>query len=526
MFGDVVIKVDVDTSRYAISVTPDLALDAGYTYAGGLGVLEGDKFYAAGRLGLRYVALTLFYRYGYVEWSFDDGENPVPKPQQQPEELVKNLSVEDRFKVKLRGEDVEVEALTYKYGSAKAVFFNVLSPERVADITSRIYVESNVEEKAYKYILFSKVAAEYIKRSFELDCVAYIDLQEAYTATLPLQLKIPGKYRLIIHTAGIWGHPSFPREVLERELGYKFIEKEVLLTEIGLAAAQQALAVSAKHYDVLRRIFPHFNEKLAYVTNGVNLERWTTPNIRWAFESRKLTLDLLIGIREKLVYELEKLLRSYKDITLENKLVVVWARRITEYKRPWMIAKLASELKDMPIAFIIGGKAHPHDLAGVEYMRVFRKMHREMPNVVFIHNYDVLKAKVLLSSGHLLLFTPFSGLEACGTSYMKAAINGVPSLAVRDGGVLEFVVDGINGWLFGEDLREPIDLHCEKAREINERDYDELKAKLLKIYKVFKEGSEAFYSIALSATRSFMPRVSMFRVLKEYYPDLVKTPLV
>ncbi|MEM4903106.1 MAG: glycosyl transferase family 1, partial [Ignisphaera sp.] len=107
-----------------------------------------------------------------------------------------------------------------------------------------------------------------------------------------------------------------------------------------------------------------------------------------------------------------------------------------------------------------------------------------------------------------------------------AALNAVPSIASRDGGVLEFIVDNVNGWLFGEDIREPIEIGSQKAIEISEREYTELKEKLIKVYKMFKEEPERYYGIALSALRSFVPRASMYRVLKEYYPDLVKIPIV
>ncbi len=53
-----------------ISITPEIGLDELYTYAGGLGVLEGDKFYALSRLGLDYTAMTLLYRGGYVDYVF------------------------------------------------------------------------------------------------------------------------------------------------------------------------------------------------------------------------------------------------------------------------------------------------------------------------------------------------------------------------------------------------------------------------------------------------------------------------
>lgn len=517
----------VSDDIYAISVTPDLALDVGYTYSGGLGVLEGDKFYAAARLGIKYIVMTLFYRNGYVDYDFDSDGVPKPKPQQQPDEFIKSLGNEDRFKIGLKGFEVEIEPLIYRSGSAKAVFFNVVSPNWASKLTERIYIENGVEEKFYKYTILAKAVAEYIRRNMRLEDIAYIDLQEAYTALLPLQLKIPGKYRLVIHTAGIWGHPSFPRDLLAREYGYRFIEPEIFLTEIGLAASEHAFAVSAKHYDVLLKIFPHFSDKISYITNGVNIERWMREDIREAYESLSLTLDNLVKLKERSRYELEKFLQRYKkDITLDGKFAVVWARRITEYKRPWMAIRLAKELKDMPIVFILGGKAHPNDHIGLEYMKLFKKLHNEADNVVFIHDYDISKARILLSTADLLLFTPFSGLESCGTSYMKAAINAVPSIASRDGAVLEFIVHGVNGWLFGEDIRDPIEIYSQRASEINEKEYAELKELLLRVYRLFCEEPERYYGISLSALRSFISRASMYRVLREYYPDLIKIPIV
>ncbi len=517
----------VSDDQYAISITPDLALDTGYTYAGGLGVLEGDKFYAAAKIGIKYIVMTLFYKSGYVEYEFDSSGIPRPKPQQQPEEFIKSLTHEDVFKISLSGFDIEIEPLVYRNNSAKAIFFNVISPEWASKLCERIYIENGVEEKFYKYTILAKAVAEYIRRSIRLEDIAYIDLQEAYTALLPLQLKIPGKYRLIIHTAGIWGHPSFPRELLTKEYGYKFIEPEVFLTEIGLATAQQAFAVSAKHYDVILKIFPHFSGKICYITNGVNVERWMKENIRNAYESLGLTIDSLVKLKEKNKEELEKFLQNYKkDVTLEGKLVVVWARRITEYKRPWMAIRLARELKDMPIVFILGGKAHPNDHIGLEYMKLFRKLHNELNNVVFIHDYDVAKARIILSSSDLLLFTPFSGLESCGTSYMKAAINAIPSIASRDGAALEFIVHNVNGWLFGEDIREPIEIYSQRASEINEREYAELKEILVRVYRIFSEEPERYYAVSLSALRSFIARASMYRMLREYYPELIKLPII
>lgn len=117
-----------------ISITPDLALDmGGYTYAGGLGVLEGDKFYGAAALGLNYYVITLLYRSGYVDYDFNEGDDPIPKPQPQPKSFLDSLRLVDTFTVKLRGgEEVEVNAWEYRLGSAHAVFLEPRSPPSCA----------------------------------------------------------------------------------------------------------------------------------------------------------------------------------------------------------------------------------------------------------------------------------------------------------------------------------------------------------------------------------------------------------
>ncbi|MEM2376676.1 MAG: glycogen/starch/alpha-glucan phosphorylase [Sulfolobales archaeon] len=509
-----------------VSVTPDMALDIGHTYAGGLGVLEGDKFYAAAALKLNYIAFSILYSNGYVSYDFDANYNPIPKPQPQPEEFLKTLKPMDRFKIRLRNEDVEVEPLIYEYGNSKTIFLKPTSPQWTFKLVDRLYIEDSLDEKFYKYTFFAKSVAEFIRRNIPIYDITFIDLQEAYTAFLPLILKIPGKYRLVIHTAGIWGHPSFPRNLIHNEYGYNLINPEVVLTDIGLAASSQAFAVSAKHLDILLKIFPHFSDKLSYVTNGINIERWMHPKLKEIYESHKLTLDTLPEFKRRAKNELEDFLRKFKDISIEGKVLVMWGRRIVAYKRPWFIIRLINELKDERVVFVLSGKAHPNDGWGLEVMKEFMKLHKERSNVIYLPEYTVDVAKKLLAGIDVLLFTPFSGWEACGTSYMKAAVNAVPTISSRDGGVLELVVHGVNGWLFGNDIREPMNYVGPEADEMNEKEYQELKRILMDVVNLIISNPEAYYRVALSAMRSFIPRVSMIRVLREYYPQLIKLPTI
>lgn len=80
----------------------------------------------------------------------------------------------------------------------------------------------------------------------------------------------------------------------------------------------------------------------------------------------------------------------------------------------------------------------------------------------------------ILWATDIWLFTPFSGWEASGTSFMKAGVNGVPSVASRDGAVVEIVKDGVNGWLFGEDRDRLLPLD---SPDIESREYTEFRKK-------------------------------------------------
>jgi starch phosphorylase len=509
-----------------VSITPDLALDIGYTYAGGLGTLEGDRFYGAACTGLDYVVITFFYINGYVSYEFKEGSDPNPVPQPQPTEFIDKLIPSEKFTITLKGEKVLIEPLEYKLGTAKAVFIKPISPDWAVNLADRLYIERDQEEKFYKYLLLAKAATEYIRR-IGVEKIDYIDLQEAYVAILPLVLKIPGKIRLVIHTPGPWGHPSYPRYLFERELGFKFVEENMVSTNLGLACAREGIVVSAKHFDITSKVFPHFMDKLKYITNGICIERWMDPELQKLYESGKLDLENFLEIKNKLKQELIKLIDSRKKIKASEKMIIAWARRLVPYKRPDFIIKFIQENRDLPVVFVLGGKAHPFDGVGMQYMKKFKELSDRFENVVYFHDYEVSNAKIILSGADLLLFMPFPGWEACGTSFMKAGVNGVPTLASRDGAAIEFIVDGVNGWLFGTDLRELWNLEEQRSIALNSKEYVEFNLKLLEIINMFNSQPERYNKIALNAINSFLPRVNIKRALHEYYPNLInfhKTP--
>lgn len=498
---------------YAVSVTPEVALEGVRSYSGGLGILEGDKFLGAAKRGMRYLVLTLLYRGGYVDYAINKGK-PEPRPQEWRYQDV--LSSEGEFVVVVRGEEVGVRAWSLTKGSAKAVFFEAEAPAWAARFSERLYIEDGPNERNLKYVFLAKAAAHYLREVVGLENVKVIDLQEAYTAMVPLALREFKEFRFITHTPGPWGHPTVPAYLLREEFGYEPGEDPVNLTILAARHSKKVFTVSRKHYEVTTKLFPQLSGNLTYVTNGVFIERYVPEDLLNAV--RRGDPAKFREARGRLRKRLLAVVREQLRIGLENdeRPIIVWARRLAPYKRPDFPIRFIREHPDDAV-YVLAGKPHPHDRRGIEFMREFIRLANEFGNVAYVHKYDLETAKALLTGADILLFTPFSGWEACGTSYMKSMAAGVPVLASRDGGVLELIEDGVNGWLFGQDLRYLIPYDSVEASEINERDYEEFSRRLEAVIRLY--GSEEYVKISMNASRTALEKADISLVLKKYYGE-------
>lgn len=502
-----------------VSITPEIYLEGLKTYAGGLGVLEGDKFYAAGDLGLDYVVLTLFYRNGYIDIQFDS-DKIIFKPQELSEKDMNLLQPGKQFKILMRGDEVFIQPWIYRYKTAKAVLFEAICPTWARKLTRQVYIEDDYEQTFLKYTLLAKASAHYMKNHIGFENIRLVDLQEAHTALILLTTdytELKDKFRFIIHTPGPWGHPSYPGDFIAKEFGY-FISDYVSLTHLALSRTNEVILVSEKQRDVLSRVFVEHRNKFKSVTNGVHLDRWVHEKILSNHIKGLVNANTLMDARRSAKEKLNSLLKNYKDVEIGDRPVVSWTRRLVRYKRPYFIYKFIEEYGGSDVVFVIGGKPHPNDFDGLNYAKMFRKLHLTMNNVIYIHDYDVEKARVITQASDILAFTPFSGWEACGTSYMKAMVNGVHVVASRDGGVLELIHDEFNGWLFGEDHRELINLYVDrKAEEIDAKEYQEFNNKLRSVIKIYYENPDKYWGISYNAYRTSIEKVDVKNALKKYY---------
>ncbi|NJR18890.1 MAG: glycosyltransferase family 1 protein [Calothrix sp. CSU_2_0] len=164
---------------------------------------------------------------------------------------------------------------------------------------------------------------------------------------------------------------------------------------------------------------------------------------------QRCRLDMILYVRDRLVKHLHDRGASPSEIAQAqevldpNVFTIGFARRFATYKRAtlWMrdierIRKILLANKDRKVQFVIAGKAHPKDIPGKELIRDINHFISEQgleKQIVFVPNYDIYIARLMVSGCDIWLNTPRRPREASGTSGMKAAMNGLPNLSVLDG---------------------------------------------------------------------------------------------
>jgi len=264
---------------------------------------------------------------------------------------------------------------------------------------------------------------------------------------------------------------------------------------MGMRLAQRVNGVSRLHGEVSRAMFnglwPGFDVAevpIGSVTNGVHAPTWVAPEImglaRGSQPADALADDApsweRVGADPERIWALRRLLRArlaqearrrlraswrqrgasdaelvWIDSVLdENVLTIGFARRVPAYKRLTMMlhdpARLTALLLDpeRPVQIVIAGKAHPADDGGkhlIKQMVRFADDPRVRNRIVFLPDYDMALARFLVQGCDVWLNNPLRPLEACGTSGMKAALNGALNLSVLDGWWDEWY-DGEDGW--------------------------------------------------------------------------------
>jgi starch phosphorylase len=262
---------------------------------------------------------------------------------------------------------------------------------------------------------------------------------------------------------------------------------------MGLRLAQRANGVSKLHGAVSRQMFaglwPGFDADdvpITSVTNGVHAPTWTDPALLTLAAERLGTSDtahadwrsdalsdgelwaVRCRMREQLVHDARRrvtdawlkqnptgIVPSWLSEVLDPGILTIgFARRVPTYKRLTLMLHDRERLRrilcdpERPVQLVIAGKSHPADDEGkrlIQELVQFAAEPEVRGRMVFLPDYDIAMAQLLYPGTDVWLNNPLRPLEACGTSGMKAALNGSLNLSILDGWWDEYY-DGENGW--------------------------------------------------------------------------------
>ena len=316
---------------------------------------------------------------------------------------------------------------------------------------------------------------------------------------------------------------------------------------LGLRMSSAANGVAALHGDVSREMFAALWPDLSVdevpigsVTNGVHAPTWVAPEVvdalayhvghdwdggddaQWRSVSRIPTGDLE-GMRRIGKRRLVDFVRDHtgNPMALDpDALTFGFARRFATYKRATLLlsqpARLAKLLADHPVQFVFAGKAHPADDEGKRLIQQIVNFGRSFDadnRFVFLADYDMAVARALEHGSDVWLNTPRRPMEACGTSGMKAALNGALNCSIRDGWWDEWS-DGENGW----DLVSRDDLHDVAARDAAEAEalYDLLEQQVVPLWA----DREGWWNRVRHNWATLGPKVTASRMVREYVETL------
>lgn len=569
-----------DSSRKIAYFSMEIALESSLpTYSGGLGVLAGDTIKSAANLKVPMVAVCLLYRKGYffqrinsegwqseepVRWEI---ENYLTK---RPENLT----------VTIEGEEVTINIWEYKAQGINKFHIPVFFLD--SDHPSNSDWHRSLTDVLYggdeKYRLCQEtilgIGGVRALRALGYNTIERFHMNEGHASLLTLELlreecknssfqkatqeeieRVRKKCVFTTHTPVPAGHDQFSWELSSEVLGemtpnglkdLACCDQKLNMTYLALNFSNYINGVAQKHGEISSLMFA--GHKIEAITNGIYAPFWASMPFQQLFDEyitnwrednfsfrsalqmpRQNIWDAHIEAKKLLLDHINQKENFSMDL---HTFTIGFARRSATYKRADLIFRDIERLKKIaaevgPIQLIFAGKAHPKDEQGKALIKRIYEAKKELEgavSIIYLPNYNVRLAQLLVAGVDIWLNTPRAPMEASGTSGMKAALNGVPSLSVLDGWWIEGCLEGVTGWAIGEELEETkFTFSPEEEEKIDRSDAESLYDKLEKqILPMFYKDPEQFQnvmrnSIALNGAFFTTQRMVQQYVVNAYF---------
>ena len=481
----------------------EIAINPGMpTYSGGLGVLAGDTLRSAADLGTPLVAFTLLHRKGYFRQHLD--ANGKQSEDIQPW-TVTDFCTEEAPRISVTVEDRIVTVRAWRYDMVGRAGHIIPIYLLDTDLPENSNWDRSLTDHLYggdsNYRLQQEIVLGMggVRMANALGHkVNVYHMNEGHAALLTLALleaqlgggplnrvtevdanAVRQKCVFTTHTPVPAGHDRFSMEQSIRILGGERTarlerlgcchENMLNMTYVALRFSRYVNAVALQHGNVSREMFPEY--QIDAITNGVHSPTWVSEPfqelldkniLHWRRDNLYLRNAIELPLAEIITAHCqskETLLAEVANRTglvLNPKVLTLgFARRAATYKRadllftdPDRLLAIAHAAGGLQILY--AGKAHPMDEPGKALIHsVIEKAQKYSGSdlrVVYLENYDWDLGALLTAGVDVWVNTPKRPYEASGTSGMKAALNGVPSLSILDGWWIEGCLEGYTGW--------------------------------------------------------------------------------
>ena len=513
-------KNDISIAYFSMEIALESAIP---TYSGGLGVLAGDTLRSAADTGIAMAGITLLSRDGYFRQRLDSNgwqsEEPVHWPVSDyllPTGIQTIIELEDR-QVTIRVWRYDIKGNSGHIVPVYLLDTDVeINSEYDRTLTDQLYGGDEYYRLCQEAVL--GIGGIKILRALGNTRIERYHMNEGHSSLLVFELMAelteqkgdthtPGEYLekvrrkcvFTTHTPVAAGHDRFPTALAYRVLKKcnPFIDcaeeiccdNELNLTHLALEASYYINGVAKKHRETSAKMFSTYH--IDSITNGVHAYTWASDAMRALFDKKipdwhndNLSLRYAISIPHDDIWQAHQLakrrLTEYVNKVCNvgmdhNVMTIGFARRATPYKRSTLLFTDVERLKTItqhcgPLQIVFGGKAHPKDMRGKELIHEIFKIKDRLNNdirIAYLPDYDMEIGRLMTSGVDLWLNTPLPPMEASGTSGMKAAINGVPSLSILDGWWIEGCIEGVTGWAISNGELETTDEKLKTASEAN-----------------------------------------------------------
>lgn len=512
-------------------------------YAGGLGILAGDFLKAAKDNHFPVIGIGIRWKQGYVEQHMESNETICDSFYNFTYDFLEDTQI--KVNVNIRGRDVFCKVWKVDcFSNAELYLLDTDLPENDDRwITGKLY--GGFEE--------DRIAQEMVLGIGGLKAIRalgkHIDLfhfNEGHAVFAGLELIREKKFygmnnfdalnaarRQIVfttHTPVLEGNEVHGLNVLEYMGAFNTLEKEFVkeiggdpfnMTAAALRLSRKSNAVSVKHGQIANDMWKDISNRseIISITNGIHVGTWGDPGMIAAFKSKNDLWSIHMENKQKLI----DFIHEAEGIRLDkNILLIGFARRAAPYKRGDLIFyyehRIEPYLREGKLQIVFSSKAHPNDFSGKEIIRHILRFASKYPNsVIFLDNYNMKKAALLTKGVDVWLNNPRVTKEACGTSGMKAAINGVLNLSTLDGWWPEACWDEVTGWEIGEGRA------FSSIEEQDRHDADSLYRVLFnKVIPTYYEDSKRWRDMMHASINGMLERYSSDRMIQEYYEKMYK----